>query len=426
MIKIYTINTILNLLYLFYYERQSVLVLLISLTLQFFVFSELKKIFKGQLFLIVTSLLILSIPTSFVNIFGGNYGNLPISWYNLYFVLILFLSLLHKVRFEHFSFKSSLLSFFWLIIALLNSYDFNSALRDFINFLPFLFFCSIYMNLEDDSHFASHTLVKLYINSALSLVIPIIVQIIAFTKGIFLGKIDIMPARVGFGTIFSDYSFLSLFLSSAAMIAWIMKYRVITIFLLIGSVLTTARTGIFAFIITLMFLGTFDYVKKMKGLQLIKIISFVFVLSALALFTLRQFRQEDILNPSLRDILLKNALSLFIQNPIFGFGIGTEDFKSKFGFAIPHNFIVQSLVQLGLVGSILLILIFVNLWRRSWKNRKIIKPLNAAFYGFVVTFLGSMFIPDIINSRFLPILVFLLRMPNWRRKNNATTYNYLL
>lgn len=426
MLRVYVASTALNVVYLLYYDKPSIFPFVVSFALQLYLYATLRKFLKHKL-LIFVSLFTLSVPTSFVNIFAGRYGDLPISWYNIYFALLLFfLCLQRRPRFEAFSLKNSLLLLFWLIVAVLNSYDLNNALRDFINFLPLLFFYSIHIDLGDDSRAMGKILVRLYIISALSLVIPLVMQIaVFFSKGTLLGKLDVMPSRIGFGTIFSDYSFLSLFFSSAAAAAWAMNYRVTMLLLLISSVLTTARTGIVSFVTSFVLLETINSIKRRQGVRLIKVLGTIFALSIVGLFILAKFRQESFLNPTGRDLSMKESLLLFLQNPLFGFGVGTEGWKKRFGFSVPHNLVIQSLLQLGLVGTILLIAILGRIVERSRKTLGSVPFLIAVFYAFVTTLIGSMFIPDIMNSRFLPILVLLLKILNGRRVKDAVTYSHL-
>ncbi|RLI45417.1 hypothetical protein DRO69_05335 [Candidatus Bathyarchaeota archaeon] len=417
MFLIFTINTIINVLYLMFFNDFNLVILVTIFAMQFILILLLRKIHKFKSsFLILISLLILSVPTSFRNVFGGDYGDVPVSWYNVYFVLSLLTFLLSSRKFEKLPIKVSFLFFIWLIIEVLHSYDFYNALKDAINFFPLLFcyFISI-KNIVRSFTSTLLILMDLYVVSALSLLLPLLIQIFLFLmQGVALGKLDIMAGRIGFGVIFSDYSFLSLFFSTASMIAFFMKKRrIIACILLLASILTTARTGMFSFVLSIMFLGILDSAKRAKGLKLIKTLGVVVLTGGIGLLILTNLRSGDILDPAGRLSSMEKAFSIILKNPLFGVGLGTEAFKEAFGFAIPHNIIVQSLLQIGIPGTVFLIIIFANLWFSLWKGRP---QLNAILYSFTTLLVGSMFIPDIISSRFLMAMILLLKIAREERR----------
>ena len=98
---------------------------------------------------------------------------------------------------------------------------------------------------------------SLYVIGAAFMAVGVIVQRVLFeTVGFEFGKIDFYGGgRVGFGFIWTDYSFLSLYILTAVPIVFYLResvlFRVtIATTLVIGSVLTTARTGLAGLLLT--------------------------------------------------------------------------------------------------------------------------------------------------------------------------------
>lgn len=341
----------------------------------------------------------LSIPTSFINIFGSSYSNLPLSWYNISFLLYFITRLMQRRNFFSFNFKLSILLYVWLLIGIFVSYDKSAAIKDFLNFLPFLLYYSetgLYKQTKQSPKMQLH---EVYIISTLSSAITLIIQVLIF---LLFGKIFIYPNRLAFAALFSDFSFLSLFLASGAAVAiFEKKYHFLAVPLLITSAISSAKTGIIAFILALIiFLITNASIKTfLKGFLVVPVLF-------LALTTLTLVRQENFLESSERIESIKKSIIIILKNPLFGVGLGTESFKAAFDTRIPHNIIIQQLVQIGLPGTLLFVLILMDCLVLSLKQRK---DRPGIVFTFLTILMGSMFIPDIVNSRFLPIVILLIK-----------------
>ena len=348
------------------------------------------------------ALMILSIPTSFTNIFGGNYGSLPLSWYNIFFLVSFISWFLSSRRLSKNRTTVAVLLFLWLCAAVLRSYSPSNALRDFINFVPLIFFYSI--STGEISSKEIDTLKNTYVIAGLSLIFPLLIQIASFfLVGKSLGKVAIYPNRIAFGTIFTDFSFLSLFFTSAA--ALIFEERLfLSVLLLLSSLLTSARTGFISFLLALVFIRSIILVKKQRIVRMIALCMFVIGFYYLGVKFLTPFRQEDLLDPTGRLASIEESVDLILDNLIMGVGLGTEDFKKSFGFSIPHNLIIQLILQTGLVGLLLFLYILIDMEVKMWRS---INRLSKFFLTFNTIMIGSLFIPDIVNSRFLPVVIFM-------------------
>ena len=115
------------------------------------------------------------------------------------------------------------------------------------------------------------------------------------------------------------------------------------------------------------------------------------------------FRGENLFDATGRLKSFEKSLALFFEKPLSGVGLGTESFKKNYGFTIPHNLIIQMLLQTGIIGLIFLVVVIVDVYRAILG--KIMNDI--VLFPLTTTLMGSAFIPDIMNSRFLPILVLL-------------------
>ncbi|MEM5832540.1 MAG: hypothetical protein QXT38_04525, partial [Candidatus Aenigmatarchaeota archaeon] len=215
-INLIIIETAIVLLYLFNVNLAFILVLIAKACIFFF----LKR--RTNTITALFSILVLSIPTSFINILGGKYGLLPISWFNIYFLLIFFyfFSKFNQLKLDTLSLIAIMLSVS-LLMSVLVSYDKSQALKDYFNFLVMLFLIIVRTKKLDFK-----ILKESFIIAGYSLVFALLVQIYFFIAyGKVFGKIDIYPMRIAFGATFSDYSFLSLFFATIGGIFFIERQK---------------------------------------------------------------------------------------------------------------------------------------------------------------------------------------------------------
>lgn len=383
------IETIIVLLYLFNINLNFLIVLITKINI--FLFLKRKTSIVSALF----SILVLSIPTSFINILGGPYGILPISWFNICFILVFFyfFSKIHQLKFDSLSLIALMLSIS-LFVSVLISYDIIQALKDYLNFLIMFFLIFIRTQRLD-----SKILEESFIIVGYSLFIALLLQIYFFVAyGKLLGKIDLYNMRISFGVTFSDYSFLGLFFAAISGLSFVRGKKIDFFIFSLASLLTSARTGVLALLISLILYSLFMEKKSIKLLS--KNLLIILFITMFFLNVFKFIREEDITNPSGRIEGYIVGIRYFFNKPIFGIGLGTETYKNFTGYSIPHNILIQMLTQTGIVSTVLFIILIYKVTYMTYKKK------SKFFLPLIISIVGSFFIPDIMNSRFFPIFLF--------------------
>jgi len=363
----------------------------------------------------IIRMLILSIPLSFTNIFGSPYATMAISWFNIFFIIIIITYFLKYVitNKAYLNFMS-MLSAFILVVSLLPVLRANNsfaALKQYINLAVSFLLLIIGNSFKREVTQPQLDILKFdYIISTIITAIGIIIQII-FVQilKIEVGNYKFFGGyRHAYGYLFADYSFLSLYLVSGAMMLYfydknIKKIRLIyVVFLLITSILTSARTGIVSFIVIFIIWSILNVLnllmkKSPKGFT---IIVGDIILFSVSYLLVSKTRNIHMFSDSGRRKLNSKAFNIFLENPYLGIGFGTTNYKGM----LPHNLFFQSLSQGGLVYTIpLLIFLVVLLWEAYKKDISMLPVLAVVLFG-------SLFIPNIFNSRFFPVLMMLLSM----------------
>lgn len=249
---------------------------------------------------------------------------------------------------------------------------------------------------------------KLYVLMAILCSVGVILQWLLYNYfSIEFGKIDTYLNRTGFGFTWLDYSFLSVFLVSAIPIVNF-KMKVLNlcfcVVLLIGAIVTSARTGVFSVIfvyIAVSSIATFKSVffkgeiTKRNLLQLVAFSVFMFLIPVLwSLFSDRELSSSS----SGRFegyFLVFQALS---DMPFLGYMYDTELYKFENG-AVPHNIFLYVLSMSGLVGLVTLCLWLIS-YCISLKclDLKLIKML-------IITFVGLQFIPSYYSGYFIAVII---------------------
>ncbi len=180
----------------------------------------------------------------------------------------------------------------------------------------------------------------------------------------------------------------------------IKRFMCIT-FLLSTSILTSARTGIFSFIFIFVIHSILNFLNLIKKGLFKK--SFFVVIANISLIIISYLlvgktRKSAKFSDSGRGKLNSKGIQIFLGKPLCGIGFGSNDIIGTF----PHNLLIQSLAQGGLLYAIPLICFFCKvLWVAYKKDIKILPTIACVLFG-------SFFIPNILHSRFLSALLLLL------------------
>ncbi len=119
---------------------------------------------------------------------------------------------------------------------------------------------------------------------------------------------------------------------------------------------------------------------------------------------------SELTSVSSRTELIDLGMRFFRESPIFGKGARYTYFYTKGGQPYPHNLFVELLSEQGIVGTIPLVLFFLNVFCKAWKYGKHDRLFFCLFLCLVVYFSGSMFSGNILDAK--PIFVFGLLLCN--------------
>ena len=391
------------------------------------IYMENKKVYNHEL--VIAKLFILSVPLSFVDMFGNSYGVTILSWFNI-FLLVIGLTYIGrylargKVYFDHLALLSIVLIFVSLIPAI-RGRNISGGITQYINivvsFILIIIGSSFKYNLNDKE---VNILKKDYVLATIITAIGLFIQI--FSVHILkmrIGNYNLFGGyRHAFGFLFADYSFLSLYLVSGAMMLYFFKERdryfgnrwiAYFIFLLLASIFTSARTGIVAFIVSFVIFNLgkiIDFIKKdfRKGIIIILAI-ILLILFSLLLFS--EIRDTAIFSDSGRFKLNQRAFEIFLSSPLCGLGFGNSNYPGM----LPHNLLFQYLAQGGILFTLPLIgFLLTLLWEAYRRDKNLVPTL-------ICLLIGSLFIPNIFDSRFLPGLLFILSLAGMGKNTKAVS-----
>lgn len=374
-----------------------------------------------QLFLSKFSiyLILLSIPLSYFVFYGVRVLPFLIS---LSVVIILIKS--QKIIFD-ISLIPIILIIFWILIMSLLINDFLSLFSIliffFIMYWP-LFLEEKYISIKNLDNF-----IKVYIFMGVFMGVGVIIQSFLFNSfGVVIGKMDEMYERVGFGFIWSDYSFFSLYLASIVPLVWYKNkfpYSVVlSIFFIFSSIVTTARTGFFGVIIFLILYILYIFLKNIfliGRVNLKKIfLGLIFLGLGIGLglpVMTNSFGRIFDLDSSGRFEGYLVGLSYFFNNIIFGSYYSVDFYKNNVG-VVPHNLFFYNLILGGGILFILFTFWFLIVLQKtlSTKNKYI-------SYSILISIIGFQFIPAVFTAYFFAFLLSLMfytkRIDNLNMRN---------
>lgn len=250
-----------------------------------------------------------------------------------------------------------------------------------------------------------------YIYAAVFLSIGVLLQLLLYKFfGVEVGKVGIYGSgsRVGFGFIWKDFSFLSLYLVSAIPLVFGVyklgaKCFLITILLVVGSVATSARTGIFSLFLVLMFLFVYELIKiainqKTSTKNLIFMAMSIFLPFIFIPFWAMLTNRKLTLSGSGRLEGYLDSILRVIDNPLFGKLYNVVEYKANY-IAAPHNIFIFVTTFGGFIGLVLfaiwLSLVFIRL-RIVRKTTKM---------SLLILLIGLQLIPSYYSAYFVAVLL---------------------
>ncbi|WP_430609389.1 O-antigen ligase family protein [Enterococcus sp. DIV1411a] len=365
-----------------------------------------------------------ALPFSWRNLFGGDYGSLPISWFYLFgfmFIISLFFSK-HDWNFSKRLFPIFITAFLSLIYSFLplviSNWSYRSqAVSQFIVILfNFIMVIGALFRNRSLTELNLTTFKKVFILGGYYTALMLIIQFVLYRYvGFEFGKIDFLLNRELFYYLFSDVSHGTLYLALTIFCAFDFlktlhgkeknKYIFFMLVSLIGCAVTSARTGLYV-----LFVFLFLYILiKQKGFvrKFVSVIAFI-ILITVAFKLLMIVRPQTDLSQALSSSGRTNgylaALQLLFEHPFVGYGFSRDYISSLLGFEIPHLSILQYAVHGGILYSFLLYLNQLLIYSYAAKNKSIFAWLIA------IIVVGTCLVPDMFATRFLTIITMVALM----------------
>lgn len=407
-------------LYAYYVNISNISVVIISSLILFLFFCFLKKRNRSTISIII-ELMCYCIPISWRNIFGGSFKDIPLPWFyilgGILIVCIWFKSFYKKTISGYDRLVAGIvtliLTFLGIIPLIITPRDFfNEGIGQFItlSFYNIILFSSIVkgplINCDEVNQVREAYFLSGFITS-LGVIFQFLVHRII---GITIGNILYALNRVIYSFMFLDISSGTLYLASTAfmMIIFADKSRSRKMFLYLSAILTivataitSARTGIVAFLITICLYSVSKkgIFKKFTGILLVGFSLFA-SLYFLGIVRPMSTAFDYFLNSSGRIEGYLLALEIFIKNLFLGTGFSrTYTSFLMEGLPVPHLSILQYLVQTGIIytGMIFGVILYAQILS--------IKRSFIEGWVLLLTIIGSCFIPDIFSSRFIIIIL---------------------
>lgn len=359
----------------------------------------------------IFNLMVYSLPVSFVSIFGQQSKLSYINWFTVFLIiLIIFILIGTKDNIKKIKFDLIVKTLIVTMVGLIISYVLNLVFKNtknssqFIMIMLFLLTILLSYTYFKDMKVGKKELDKIltsYSKIIVLLSVGIVVQWVLYLNNIKVGRlIHFSNGRLALGLINFDFSFLSLLLvNNIFYIFYAVSKKKLKISYalpilglhLFASYLTSARTGLVAFVIVL-FLSAFVYVILLNVFKIslrkrVMLFSGAVIVSLVILYIIASGRG---FKGSGRNRINVEAVADFMESPIIGKGLGWMGY----GFIVPHNFFIQFMVQAGLIFLVPLTMTLTLLLNEIRKKDTFL------FLGICVSFVGAMFIPDILNSRF--------------------------
>jgi O-antigen ligase len=362
---------------------------------------------------VIYACLALALPTSFRNFLGTDYGAFPVSWYNLLFGLLVLYGLAYFAKYgsRRYGWRDMaliLLGFFLLVflfLSLVASDYFLDGAKDFINFVVFALVSMAVLLIPTKNNLTREALIV----SGLVCASMVLFQLVAYFgfHRIFGNVVHYWGAgRLCFGALFTDFSFISLYLACCAALLFTRKGLFSKVFfLLLMSVFTSARTGIVSFAI--MFLMSLVFGENRRH-RLQKLVAMTLVvLCAVAVYSVIRVG-TDIKGDNGRLATYASGFANLAAHPLWGTGLGIENYahSPQTSAQFPHNTYLQIFAQGGVVSGFLFCAFLAALLLAAFRNDR------AVFWGFLCACLGALFIPDLMNLRFPALIAALAFSPS--------------
>jgi len=292
-----------------------------------------------------------------------------------------------------------------------------SAVKQIINILMFMtsFMIGVYFLKREWSDLFVRAAKVIYAQSVIIFGVTVIVQksFMDITGEIIARHGEYALERMSYAGLMSDFSFASLYIATgciAVLFAYSEKNSRLLYFiageaiLIYSLLIVNARTGLFALAVALALGILMALIRGNKKAFIVGIVAtIVIIFSATSIYESRG--EQSLLDGSSRGDEYSKGIQVFLEHPVAGIGFGDQNFQRYLGESpLPHNFFIQYFMQAGIVGVAIILLGFLLLFRLPiWQDQGLFLMLIAVLFG-------SMVVPDILNSRYLAIIVAMIIM----------------
>lgn len=359
----------------------------------------------------IIKLLILSLPFSFIGIFGLEETQ-AFSWYNVFLVIfVLYCLFSRKVKISLGSVAVAVSS-----IALLSTSFIwtNDATKNMIEILqiiamiiPVTFARGLRIKQKDLDEFFD--LIKM---TCLATAIGMIVQLLAYNYAqLQLGVILIHIRRTSYLGLFKGASILPIYMGIGFIVALLRAVNkrsifsniLIMIVIFAAMILNTSRSAILALAIIsayIIFKNRKKYSKSVSRLLLIFLLPAIFITGIYYLNASRA-GLSGFLDDNGRYETWESGLSIWSSNLktiLFGVGFSNDIWNDE--TIIPHNMVIQSLAQSGLIFTLFMAVIICRL---IYRNR-------SDMYNSIVIYLilSGMLVTDFYANAFATVVLLLV------------------
>lgn len=348
---------------------------------------------------VLAAIFILLIPFSYLAVFGVRLILLQVISGSIFVVFRIMKS--GRVRFNS---LSIILAVFCCLI-----FSYSLITRNFTVLLAALVFSFYFFVIMQLPNSATGAAVRLYRFGVTFTAAGVLTQVAIY---IFMG-VDLFKTqqfgggRNAFGFIWEDYSFLSLYLTSAIPLFFEKKFDLrffsFVVFLLLASISTSARTGIAGLIVAISIVLSFYVARVFKSGKINKkILLFVIFIMVTPFFVINVLEgltgRVVTLASSGRIEDYYYGYTFFLRSPFFGTYFDDELYASSISI-IPHNiFIYTAYLGGGLAIIILLTFLLSILLKVKAMDRRLA-------FSLLVCFIGLQFIPSFFSAYFVSALL---------------------
>jgi hypothetical protein len=413
-------------------------------------FSVERDILPGHVILLISA-----IPSSFTNLAGGDYSTAPVSLFNgVVFSMLGFTTLFALTG--KLKLRNSALS--WVLVALgvavviggarttLVSPNVLVAIKDLATVISVVMLWSVAaaFRVENIKMDVVEKCVGAYLSAVAATSIFVLIQGALYifgemSIGVIRGSHE--HVRIGFQALFSDMSVLSVYLASgAAMIVghlvgrrqsithgYPVALHVILMVVLAATLLTSARAGLVAFIVSIIVVFFNPFLRGMERIWIasrgallggvVALISYIYVASL-------GFRKLPWSASGLIDVnrinLITGVGDFFWNNStvmslLFGTAFGSVNHAVVTGLPFtPHNFVLEGFLNGGLIMLAYLATVIGMALYSVRQDMVIALPVLAILAGALVS-------PSMIASRYLGVMMLIGLLHFFRRRafNNA-------